>query len=367
MISEKDAELSAEEIDCLIRTGIGAKFHGTVTEPIIHILYSSARSKLGGKPLTFLSARQLMERVKPKETVLFLTGWTIRNWMEGETDGPPGCAALARALSLGLGAVPIVVTEEKLVDMIAGAFRGAGLHRSSVSEAKKIPNRFAVIGLPVGTNVDEALRISREILNELSPVALISVEKAGPNEQGVYHSGRGEDITGINARTEYLIEESRKRGILTIGIGDLGNEIGMGLIKDTIQKVVPYGARCNCPCGSGLACSTVTDIVVPAFISNWGAYGIAACLALLLDQLEVMHDGETEDCILTECVRNNAICAPMGLSSLSPAAVDQVPRKYNRYIVELLYYMVSSRLLTVKSKEKFRKDIATTSSDSSKT
>jgi hypothetical protein len=33
---------------------------------------------------------------------------------------------------------------------------------------------------------------------------------------------------------DYLFEEAKRRGILTIGIGDLGNELGMGYIKEAI-------------------------------------------------------------------------------------------------------------------------------------
>ena len=354
-------ELSALEIDSLITTGIGAKFYGTLEEPIIHILYEAAKSKIGGKSPSLYAAQRLIQEVKPKDIVLFLTGWTIRNWMEGETDGPPGCAALARALCVGLEAVPVVVTEDRLVEMVAGAFRGAGLHRYSLEEARRVPNRFAVIGIPTDRSSHEGEALARNLLNEIAPSAVIAVEKAGPNEKGICHSARGEDITALNIRADVLINEARKKGILTISCGDLGNEIGMGLIEDTVRRVVPYGERCNCPCESGLTCNIPTDIVIPAFVSNWGAYGIEACLALLLNQVEVMHDGVIEDFIYTECLRNNAICSPMGLSSFSQETVDQLPGKVNRYVVELLNYMVSCRLFISKSKDKFSKDISKTS------
>jgi hypothetical protein len=356
-INQKEIELAAEEIDRLIRVAIPPKLAGAADVPIIEVLYSSARKKLGDQPLTLLAAQQLMDRVKPKDTVIFLTGWTIRNWMEAETDGPPGCASLARALSLGLKAVPVIVTEEKIVETVSGAFQGAGLHQYPLNEIKKYQHRFGVIGLPAGISEKESEKIIKKLLDEINPSALIAVEKAGPNEKGVYHSARGEDLSAINLKAGILVDEARKRNILTIGMGDLGNEIGMGLVKETIKKVLPIGKKCKCPCEAGIACETATDIAIPCSISNWGAYGIEACLALLLDQLEIMHDGISEDAIYNEFLRSKAISGPLGLSADSPYLVDQVPKEINHYIVEIMCFIVRSRLIRSKSQDSFAKDI----------
>ncbi|MFC1798708.1 glutamate cyclase domain-containing protein [Thermodesulfobacteriota bacterium] len=356
-INQKEIELAAEEIDRLIRVAIPPKLAGAAKVPIIEKLYSSARKRLGNKPLTLLAAQQLMKRIKPKDTVIFLTGWTIRNWMEAETDGPPGCASLARALSLGLKAVPIIVTEEKIAETVSGAFRGAGLHQYPINETSNYQHRFGTIGLPAGISAQKSKNIIKKLLDEVNPTALIAIEKAGPNKKGVYHSARGEDISAINSKAGILVDEARKRNILTIGMGDLGNEIGMGLVKETVEKFLPIGKKCKCPCQGGIACETATDIAIPCSISNWGAYGIEACLALLLDQLEIMHDGKTEDFIYNEFLRSNAISGPLGLSSDSPYLVDQVPKNINRYIVEIIYFIVSSRLVRSKSQDSFIKDI----------
>ena len=60
----------------------------------------------------------------------------------------------------------------------------------------------------------------------------------------------------------------------TIGIGDGGNEIGMGkLPAGLIAQHVPNGAQ--------IACVTSCDHLVVAGVSNWGAYGLAAGVRLL--------------------------------------------------------------------------------------
>jgi hypothetical protein len=58
-------------------------------------------------------------------------------------------------------------------------------------------------------------------------------------------------------------------GRVTIGIGDGGNEIGMGKLPwDTIRKNIPNGGR--------VACRVPADHLIVAGVSNWGAYALAA-------------------------------------------------------------------------------------------
>src|SRR5262249_31111040 len=62
--------------------------------------------------------------------------------------------------------------------------------------------------------------------------------------------------------------------ITTIGIGDGGNEIGMG-------KIPWHVIRRNIPGGGLVACRVPTDHLIACGVSNWGAYGLAAGVALL--------------------------------------------------------------------------------------
>src|SRR5205807_1527308 len=66
----------------------------------------------------------------------------------------------------------------------------------------------------------------------------------------------------------------RPPGLPTIGVGDGGNEIGMGKIPwDVIRRNVPNGGL--------IACRVPTDYLIVAGVSNWGAYALAAGVALL--------------------------------------------------------------------------------------
>jgi hypothetical protein len=64
------------------------------------------------------------------------------------------------------------------------------------------------------------------------------------------------------------------------------------------QKHIPYGAQARVEGKGGIAAHTATDVMVAAAISNWGGYGIAACLAALAKDPSVFHDPAVEERIL---------------------------------------------------------------------
>ena len=88
---------------------------------------------------------------------------------------------------------------------------------------------------------------------------------------------RGLDITDEMGPTHLVFERQIKNSNhrrYSIGIGDGGNEIGMGKVSwDTIRRNVPNGGL--------IACRVPTDHLIVAGVSNWGAYGLAAGVALL--------------------------------------------------------------------------------------
>jgi hypothetical protein len=86
------------------------------------------------------------------------------------------------------------------------------------------------------------------------------------------YSMRGRDITAETSPAHRIIEIARgyNRGrVPTIGIGDGGNELGMGKIPwDVIRRNIPNGGQ--------IACRVPTDHLIVAGVSNWGAYALAA-------------------------------------------------------------------------------------------
>jgi hypothetical protein len=107
-----------------------------------------------------------------------------------------------------------------------------------------------------------------------------------------------------------------------------------------VKNIIPTGAKCGCPCGSGIASATATDLLVVAAVSNWGCTGIEACLASYLDFPEVLHDGDTE----LEAIKISSMAGGNhALSGMSEVWVDGIPGRLHAYLVEIVRYILSVR------------------------
>jgi len=300
-------------------------------EPVMHGLYRAARS-LCGEPLVYGAARRLMEALDGGGRVLFATGFVVPPFLRLETDGPLGVAVLGRALALGLRANPVVVVEPDGVGAMETVMAASGLALArDVEETRDVPHKSAVLPFPV--DPEEARREAARLLDDIEPRAVIAVEKPSRNAHGRYHNGMGVDITDVTAKADFLVDEARRRGILTIGYGDGGNEIGMGNIADTVRALVPGGDKVT-------AVTEVDHLVVTA-CSTWGAYGTAACLAGMLGRPEVFHD-EQLDLRLTDACARAGIVDPF--SGLAEGWLDGVPPHVNAALVRLLKFIVEVRL-----------------------
>ena len=115
-----------------------------------------------------------------------------------------------------------------------------------------------------------------QVTQESSPVThLITCERPGPTADGSFRTMRGRDITGVHRglHQKYLDIRERDRPV-TIGIGDGGNEVGMGSIPaGTMAKNIADAERVRCvePC----------DHLIVAGVSNWGAVALAAGVKLI--------------------------------------------------------------------------------------
>ncbi len=326
--------LIAENVDGLVNLDISG--YG-----VIRPLYEAARA-YHKRPLTLLAAERLKRAIGPQDYFFVTTGWVMPGYYPfGETDGPIGAAALGRALGIGLGARMVVLTEETMVPITVASCRGAGLNVLTEADLerdqKPAPRNIYCLVLPFP--VDDALAIqeAKRLFQRYRPKALIAVEKNGPNRKGVYHMTYGPDNSDCVAKAGRLFEEAALRRVLTIGIGDRGNEIGFGAIEEVPRQVLPFGRKCTCPCGAGVVDATTVDVLVTAGVSNWGANGIAACLAALLDRPEVLHDPMTESRMLHGCIEAGGIdglqCRPIPETDGMPEAVHVAMIRLLREIV----------------------------------
>ena len=183
------------------------------------------------------AARRILEL--EKGTILLTTGFYVAG--HAETDGPLGTVVLAKALEKQ-GFYPVIITDE----FCRGFFEAADLEVCYV-------------------DVEDGAEKYEALLEKFAPAALISIERCGRNIKNDYANMRGVSIKEYTARTDWLFIQARKQGIPTFGVGDGGNEIGMGNLKEVISgrlELVP--------------CKVKVDTLVIATVSNWGAYAIAA-------------------------------------------------------------------------------------------
>lgn len=309
----------------------------------IHKLYEAARRKQG-RPLTLLAAERLRATVKPGAYVILATGAGGPPWMPvGETDGPLGVAALGRALTLGLGARPVFVTESHSLRSLSAAVVAAGL--PVVSPEMAAARQGAAVVVEFSKDDREAQAQARRMVDDLQPAAILACEKLAPNAKGEIHSVLGVNMTALHAKIHHLFNLAKERGIPTIGFADGGNEVGCGMIYEDTRALSETGARCQCPCGDGMATVVATDVLVLAAVSNWGAYGTCATLAYLLGNPDLVHDPGTEYRMLDANVREGGADGMLGLPIMR---VDGISVEVNQGLVRQLREMVVIGLQTVK-------------------
>jgi hypothetical protein len=250
-----------------------------------------------------------------------------------------GATSLARAISMGLGTPVCFLTEEPVLPVFNAVANAAGMRVYPPERLSELSNVVAAQSFPLQD--DEGRAAARDLLERMRPSAIITIEKCGRNKNGVYHTGRGSDMSSTTARIDLLVEEARKRGVLTIGIGDLGNEIGFGSIREAVEQHIPYGAECTCPCGGGMATAVETDHLVVASSSNRGGYAVEAALAALMGNPAMMHTGEMDKLMILAARNAGAIDS----FTVAPTATDGhgVDMHYSACLVELLRQLVLSR------------------------
>lgn len=326
------ARAMADPVDRLVSTqvfmsGGSAELTGA---NITRELYDAARV---GKtdPLVYSAAQALLERVKPRDTVVFCTGFFDPPSMIDEMDGPLGAVALARMLCVLLDITPVFLTEVANMERMTGLARSMGLEVLDYDMARTTPFKAAVMPLPI--DHERAKAEAERLCRVCEPKAIIAIEKPAPCPRGRYHTGKGLDVTDTVGKVNHVFEEARRKGVLTIGIGDGGNEVGMGNILDDVIRVVPTG--------NVIGTDVQTDILVVSAIANWGAYAIGACIATALYMPDAIHSLEEER-------RMTGAAAALGFidpaTGLANGWTDGTPPICSESILELLRQMVVLRL-----------------------
>ncbi|MBO8174964.1 MAG: DUF4392 domain-containing protein [Thermococcus sp.] len=227
------------------------------------------------------------------EKVLIVSSFPIPPMNVCETDGPLGALALYKAVKKIGGKVEIWAHEQ----------------------VKRALKPFGV------TFVDQP--------NASDYYLLISVETVGRAGDGKYYS-----MSGIEVKTtpfDEIFLEAKELGIPTIGIGDGGNEIGMGKIKHLIEKYIPLGEK--------IATVVETDELIVSAVSNWGAYGLVAQASLEIGEnlLKDWNERKNLEIIVSAGLIDGIVKKPV-------MSVDGLSVDIHEKIVELLKETVNYQL-----------------------
>ncbi|MGE5673610.1 MAG: DUF4392 domain-containing protein [Mycobacterium leprae] len=226
----------------------------------------------GGRGVAGLQSPGDLERaaglLRNATRVLILTGFPVGPDGVAETDGPPGALFLGRAL-IRRGKQVVFATHRSCAAVMAAGIAHLGL--SAALEA------FAPGEAPDG------------VLARFEPDLIVAVELPGRGRDGQYYNMRGQPITGRTAPLDGLLLPTGCGRVPTIGVGDGGNEAGMGKVIEHVRRHVPGGER--------IGSVVPADCLIAAGTSNWGAYGLVAALDPAL-----LHDAGEESGLLQALV-----------------------------------------------------------------
>ncbi|KZL92572.1 glutamate cyclase domain-containing protein [Clostridium magnum] len=298
-------------------------------------LYDAAR-KLQHYPLTTYCAIALKKVIKLRSPVLILTGFPSLTWLtEGlsETDGPVGAAVLARVLEEVFGAIPIIITAKQYIPYASACINAAGLVPTDITTAlhsKTSDDNAPVAGIyPFTTDIKIAAEAAKDLISKINPSAVISIELPGPAKDGKSYTFKGREIPShLFIHGEALFAAAKSKGILTVGFGDGGNELGMGSLASITAKTISKGSL--------IACVVPADITLVASVSNWGAYGTSAAITALEKKPEVLQKLDIER-IIRSCVDTGGLD---GNTNRPEYSEDRVPMNLSQAEFSLMQFIV---------------------------
>ena len=249
----------------------------------------------------------------PRPRVAIITGFYLSDGVPPncETDGPPGAAMIAAGLS-AVGIPCRLATDLVNARVVAATAAATGLGAGLPVDVVSMRDDGGDGGTPLA-EIERSWRAGA-----ISHV--IAIERCGPSRDGRPRNARGEDITAVNAPLDRLFAGGPWT---TIGIGDLGNELGMGSLPyELVAASVPQGAE--------LWCRVACHHPIVGGVSNLAAAALLGAVALqrpgwaapLLDWLAPAWAGR----LLEAAVRDGGAVASQDDGAPRPVlAVDGLP------------------------------------------
>ena len=185
-----------------------------------------------------------------------------------ENDGIAGAVYLARALqAIGAGVVFIVdTTATQLIECLSQC-KSKGFTHDNIPFIQIGRDHCGLSDISDG----DGLGFSH----------LIAIERPSPACDGKYYTMKARDISDkVGSMADVFRQAFSDPLVTTIGIGDGGNEVGMGKVKDNVVQGIPHGDI--------IAADVSAEFLVSCGVSNWGGLAIAA--SLYLARACLVHD-----------------------------------------------------------------------------
>lgn len=250
--------------------------------------------------------RRAAESLLSAQSVWLTSGFWILSAGAIETDGPPGTAILAGALEQ-LGIPVRILTDRHSVNV----FRDVCAQINFKGEITDIASLTA---------------------NSLSsvdyPSHFVALERPGKSVDGDYYNFRGISISEFTDDADSLFEAAERAGSVTIGIGDGGNELGMGNYRERVEKELVYDRPFAAAVGSSYP--------LCAGVSNWGGYALAGILSVLSGK-DLMPHSSIIDVLLDRCVKNGCVD---GVSGKPESSVDGLRYNTDAVIFDMIRSVV---------------------------
>ena len=249
----------------------------------------------------------------PRPNIAILTGFYLSHGEPPncETDGPPGAVMIAAGFAAA-GVPCRLVTDLVSAGVLQATATVAGAVPGIPLDVVSMRDDGGDGGIPLAALTQEWLAADPAITH------LIAIERCGPSRDGRPRDARGEDISAYNAPLERLFSAGPWT---TIGIGDLGNEIGMGSL--------PHGlVASSVPRGDQLWCTVACDHPIVCGISNWAGAALLGAILLLRPQTF----GRMLDCITPEFGRRLLEAAVRDGGAVSGDGIGGPPRP--RFLVD---------------------------------
>jgi len=232
-------------------------------------------------------------------TVMILTGFYISGANAAENDGPLGTASLAAALEK-IGKRVVVVTDDNCKEVV-----------NSCMKLMEVKGNIEVV-----PGLGDA-KFYSDLLEKYKPSHIVSIERPGRAVDDEYYNMNGIKLTDYVADCDVLFVMAQEMGIVTIAVGDGGNEIGMGNIENYIKKYVENGEK--------ICAKSTCDYLILAGTSNWGAYAIVSGLSLLSNK-NIFHDNNIEIRMLKKVISVGGVDGYIGKPGMT---IDGIKLSYN--------------------------------------